>query len=229
VDTSEALCHVAPIGLHWWPSLCAQSLRNYTGERLQIIISAQDLLEHYLDSNGLTPNRKNWSEKRLATNPPRLVRFQRLVALFKALGIKTKVSSFHKGEFIDVKSPAYRPLLARIRRELDDKVIAQHSDPELHQHRADLRYVFEQLLAYRVRIEGVLDFSGGVLEATPLFYYAHQKIGEINRGIVTHLGIVEGLLADLISPTDARFDVTDLARGFGYPLVDLSDLDLDWW
>ena len=68
-----------------------------------------------------------------------------------------------------------------------------------------------------------------MLEATPLYYYAHQKIGEINRAIHAHLGIVEDLLVELISPTDARFDVTDLARDFGYPLVDLSDLDLDWW
>jgi len=193
------------------------------------IISTQHLLEQYLEFNGLTPNKENWSEERLAANPPRLVRFQRLVALFKAFGIETEVSSFHKGEFIDVKSPAYRPLLARIRSEVDDEVIAQHLDPELDQHWADLRCVFEQLLAYRVRLEGVLDFSGGVLEATPLFYYAHQKIGEINRAIGTHLGIVEDLLVALISPTDARFDVTDLARDFGYPLVDLSDLDLDWW
>ncbi|MFI5387051.1 MAG: hypothetical protein ACHQ50_13135 [Fimbriimonadales bacterium] len=193
------------------------------------IISARELLEHYLEFNGLTPNKENWSEKSLATNPPRLVRFQRLVALFKAFGIETEVSSFHKGEFIDVKNPAYRPLLVRIRSEVDDEVIAQHLDPQSQQHWADLRHVFEQLLAYRVRLRAVLDFSGGVLEATPLYYYAHQKIGEINRAIRPHLGIVEDLLVELISPTDAKFDVTDLARDFGYPLVDLSDLDLDWW
>ncbi len=34
MDTVETPCHLAPIALRWWPSLCARNSRNYTGERL---------------------------------------------------------------------------------------------------------------------------------------------------------------------------------------------------
>ena len=43
-----------------------------------------------------------------------------------------------------------------------------------------------------------------------------------------HVGIVEDLLAALISPSDARFSAADLTRDFGYPSVDLFEVDLHW-
>ncbi len=44
-----------------------------------------------------------------------------------------------------------------------------------------------------------------------------------------HMGIVDDLLAELISPCNATFSVAELARHYGYPLDDLFEIDVDWW
>ncbi len=191
------------------------------------IIGARELLGLFLDFQVVTPVMRKWTEKGLADNKPRLIRFQRLVALFKAFGIQTTVSSFDEGEFIDVTNPAYGSLLAKIKQDFDSEGALRWWIDKKGRSPSELRYVFRTSLEYRVKLESVLGFNSGVKEATGLYYYAHQKTGEMNRAIHSHLGIIEDLLIALISPSDAKFDEADLGRDFGYPLIDLFEIDVD--
>jgi hypothetical protein len=83
------------------------------------------------------------------------------------------------------------------------------------------------LLEFRLTLQPVLGFTSGTLEASGLYFHAIQKADELNRAIVSHLGIVDDLLAELISPTDLSVTVDDLARDHGYPLGDLFELDME--
>ena len=111
-------------------------------KKAKSIIGVRDLLELYLDFNSLTPNRNDWTEKRLHRNEPRLIRYQRLVALFRAFDIKTSIATFHEGKFIDWKNPVYRPLFARARQEMVDEIIPEAWDID-DLHFAEVSSTFE--------------------------------------------------------------------------------------
>jgi hypothetical protein len=59
--------------------------------------------------------------------------------------------------------------------------------------------------------------------------HAHRKAGELNRVIRENVAIIDDVLVELISPEGATFSVEQLARDYGYPDVDLFEVDSDWW
>jgi hypothetical protein len=69
-------------------------------------IRAHDLIDRYLEFQTLPPDKHDWNAIALADKPPRLIRYQRLVAILAALDIKTELASFDKGEFIDANDLA---------------------------------------------------------------------------------------------------------------------------
>ena len=83
--------------------------------RKQSKYSALDLLRQYLELCRYTPDHRDWNERALEKNPPRLIRLQRLKALFHAFGILFDPSSFQEGDFIDWKDPVYEVFLERAR------------------------------------------------------------------------------------------------------------------
>jgi len=197
-------------------------------EKDKRVIQTRDLLHLYLEFQSLTPDRLKWNASALADNPPRLIRYQRLVAILAAFGIKTDLASFDKGEFIDANNPAYEPLLTRARKELPESLVSSMERRGGH-FGSQLGGMFHILLDYRVELEPALSFTSGAMEASGLYFYALQKADELNRAIRSHLGIVDDLLAELINPTDPSITVDDLARDHGYPPGDLFDIDLEWF
>jgi hypothetical protein len=87
---------------------------------------------------------------------------------------------------------------------------------------------FQRLLDYRIRVDGVLSYSSGVLEASGLFLHAHRKVQELNQVVRDHVANIDNTLAALISPEDSSFSVGQLIRDYGYADVDLLQIDLDW-
>jgi hypothetical protein len=58
--------------------------------------------------------------------------------------------------------------------------------------------------------------------------WARRKTGAHTEIIRHNLFIIEQPLAMIISPENRSFKVADLAQQFGYPVVDLNQMDLDW-
>jgi hypothetical protein len=196
-------------------------------EKDETAVRAHDLICSYLEFQGLTPNKLSWNPSALADNPPRLIRYQRLGAILAAFGIKTDLASFDKGKFINEKDPAYEALLSRARKECPD-ALSSSMERRGTDFRSQLGGLFRRLLEYRMRLEPALSFARGTMEASGLYVYALEKAETLNRAIRSHLGIVDDLLAELISPTDASIAVDELARRHGYPLGDRFEIDLDW-
>jgi hypothetical protein len=188
------------------------------------IFTARDLLYGFLELRGLTPELDKWTEENFADNPPRLFRLRRLQALFWAFEIPWDPASFRKGEFIAPENPLYNPLLTQVAEEQKESV--KHGfGPRAHQ----LPYCFETLLNYRERVESVLQFSSGVLEASGLYRFAHKKAGELNHIIREHIGCIDDILVGLIYPAAKTFTVEELTRDYNFPDVNLSKIDADWW
>ena len=63
------------------------------------VIRAHDLIYGFLEFQGLSPDRLNCTTSALRENPPRLIRYQRLIAMLAAFGIKSDLVSFETREF----------------------------------------------------------------------------------------------------------------------------------
>jgi len=170
----------------------------------------------------MSPEFADWTEERLAGNPPRLFRLRQLVAMFRAFGIPWELPSFVEGKFIHPEQPRYAALLSKLAADLP-----KGSDRWADGHQ--LPAFFSILYDYREQVGGVLAFSSGVLEASGLYLHAHRKAGELNRVIEDNVAVIEDVLLELISPEAAVFSVEQMARDFAYPDVDLFDIDSDWW
>jgi hypothetical protein len=187
-------------------------------------VGALGLLESYLEFNSLRPTRRNWNEARLAGDPYGLICYRRLVALFKAFGIPCKPAGFHTGEWLDPGSPDYAPLVGRIYEELPEG-LARGPHPDAL--RRGLGRMFRYMLQYRMELHSVLRATSGVLEASGLFLHTVEKIDKMNGIIHSQVGIIDGLLAELISPRHETFSVAELVRDYGYLPID-PDEALFW-
>jgi hypothetical protein len=187
------------------------------------LMNAKTLLDKYLDLLGYTPDVAEWNEDYLGNNPPRLHRLKRLQALFAAFAIPWDLPAFRRGQFID-GGPRYQAVreraladLPRARRDLEGE-----PDPGC------LRFLFQDFLAYRERVDCVLLYHSGVGAASGYFAWACLKVREANDQIRQAIEPIDDLLAACISPTWQTFPREVLIRDFGYSDVDLWSIDADW-
>ncbi len=197
--------------------------------RKQSKYSALDLLRQYLELCRYTPDHRDWTERALEKNPPRLIRLQRLKAMFHAFGIPFDPQSFREGGFIDWKDPVYEVFLERARSQFLREEAEGRLSGTIELTAFYLKPVFESLLEYRIALDESLHFNSGVSAAGDLFYFELLKINEMNRVIRSRLAIIEDLLVELISPTRQTFSHKRLVKEHGYPDVDLDEIDLDWF
>jgi len=187
-------------------------------------VTAHDLLLGFLDLRGLTPDFDNWTEELLSENPPRLIRLRQLVSLFQAFGVPWDPQSFVEGKFIQPEHPRYDSLLSKLSVECPEEM--NHS---VWTDDVRLSRFFATLFDYRMRVERVLSFSNLFLSASGLFKLAYDKICELNGIIENNIADIDDTLAALISPEMAAFSIEQIVREYGYPDVNLCEIDGDWW
>ena len=184
--------------------------------------TARDLLLQFFDLRGLSPVVKNWNEEALADNPPRLYRLQQLMALFRAYDVPWDPEAFMEGTFIETDHPRYRAVLSELTDELRESArdrAGAHQLPDF----------FKTLFRYRSRVNAVLSFSNGVMAASGLYHCAHHKAEGMNSIIRANVSIIDDTLVALVSPDAATFTTAQLVQDYGYPDIDLSEIDLAWW
>lgn len=158
-------------------------------------------LEAADDFEGLTPDRSTWSEEALQGNPPRLVRYRRLRALERAFDVRPGFEALLDGSFLDHRPP----------------------HPEL----AEARWVYERLKDYLCAAWRVLDFNGGMLEASGEFCRAVELTEAVNDRFRGALAPIEAVVDAIVSP-DGRAASLDELRSQGWPEDDLWEVDADW-
>lgn len=207
---------------------------------MNTIYTAVDLLEKIFDFEAKTPNRNEWSVKKLQGNLPRIVRLQQIESLLIAFDLhesQAKTSRFARqpsvadsilnvlhGTFVD---PFNEDAIAAV-----DQYAAfyvTHSDDFQKLTTDDVRFVYRNLLQFKKNVYDVQHFNSGWLECG-------GKVGQLSIGITkTVVSNLEGTTKELdyvlnliLNPKQRSFTQEELVEHYHYPTADLFDLDLDY-
>lgn len=191
--------------------------------------TARDFLRAASEFERMAPDRNAWTEEQLASNPPRLVRLQRLRALAKAFDVQPGFEALWSGDFI-AKRPfeRYEPFRQRLLRDCEtqfpDVLRTAHRPLNVH----DLRWIYEPLLQFLTKhAYPMLDVNSGVLEASGFHLYPLYQMSRALAGIPEALRPIEELVGLVIEPDGRSFTERELAE-HGWPEVDLGFLDSEW-
>lgn len=187
----------------------------------------QLLLKHFLELYLMNKETGTWSLEKFTDNPPRLYRLQMIDSLFAALDIKCSYDEFKYGEFITEERMLRWEDIKNI--VLDYSELAMnnvHFDEKFF--KGELQSVFDELMEYRLRLHGLLNIANGVIAASGLFLMSLNILNEINQKIIGEFEIVDKILCYIINPLGIQYLVEELQIKFGYPLIDIEEVDLDW-
>lgn len=177
----------------------------------------------------MTSDRASWTEEKLESNPPRLVRLQRLRALARAFDVWPGVEALWSGEFI-----AQRPFerYASFRQRLLSDCETQFPDV-LRSARSPLstfetRLIYQRLFRFLAeRAYPMLDPGGVVLAASGFLLYPLHQVRRALTGIPEAIRPIEELVGLVVDPDGRSFTERELAE-HGWPDVNLFSLDADW-
>ena len=211
------------------------------------IWTTKDLLDKLLEFRAMTPNSDEWNEKSLKHNEPRLIRFRRINSLFKAFELKHKkkektnflnllsesskekelskdeIIGFFEGKFITTRESVKYPNSQK----LIEKVKAFDSDSFKPR---DIYQFYRHLMKYRIKIESVLSYNSGVLEASSLgFRSAISLTNELNKELDIKTEKIDDILFEIINPKKLTFDEDVLIKEYGFPKDDLDSIDIENW
>ena len=191
--------------------------------------TAPDFLRAASEFERMTPDRNSWTEELLASNPPRLVRLQRLRALAKAFDIQPGFEALWSGDFV-AKRPFERYALFR-QRVLSD---CETQFPDVLRtaqrplHIMDVESIYERLFQFLARnAYPMLDVNSGVLEASGFHLYPLYRVGLALAGIPETIRPIEELAGLIVAPDGRSFTSQEFVK-HGWPEVELFEIDADW-
>jgi hypothetical protein len=195
-------------------------------------LTAIDVINQFLEFQLMVPDTALWKESELRENLPKLYRLNQLRALFLAFDLG-KLTEFEGGGFVKNRPPeAYQTIWDKVQKDFKDL----GESTEIHRlnvmnEKESTRYIislFERLFLYRKKLFEVLAFNSGVLAASGLYYYAFRKTENFNQIIKANLESIDNIIGLIISPDRQSFPRKQLIEEFGYPDVDLSEIDMEW-
>jgi hypothetical protein len=187
---------------------------------------AQVLLEDYLELKSLVPNIENWKEDLLLSNPPRYYRLLRIKACMLSLTIEAEdFRQFASGRWFRNASPELIDTIEQVLKETycldyqkyldEDKVFSG-------------RYMFSMLLQLREALYKLTSIRSGILAAsghflTPIFIIEHLQ----QKTLTEQLALDEAIQL-MLNPNEIRFNENQMITSFGFPDVNIQDIDLEW-
>ncbi len=185
----------------------------------------KDILALYFDFKSFQPSKRTWNEHTLHDNPPRLYRLKMLQSLFKAFGLGS-IKTFHEGGFVLKRNiEDYSVLIERIKTDTKAHISYPLYIPPIRL--PEIRYLFITLLRYRDKLDGIMGFNRGNIQAAGIYGYTCYKIEQINNVIKTDMSIIDNLIKSIISPSNQNISREGLIVNFGYPDVDLGEIDIE--
>lgn len=191
----------------------------------QLGFPAQSVLTAYFDLLRFSPKPAKWPALALTANAPQRYRYQRLVALFEAFDLPIDFASFADGEFLTGREAGSFDFLG-----LETTVASPHFGSlalPIRGHQA--QYLFHKLFALLKQVNILQSFNSGVLEASGVYYHAHQLSQAVVQSLAPEpLARVTTTLARLLDPTERTFSQAELVAQHGFPDVDLDEIDFEW-
>lgn len=192
-------------------------------------ITEIDLVNKICEFIDYVPDRSEWNEFALESNPPRLIRLQQVNALMKAyLGEEMTIQDFIEGNFIKKRSiDEYNAISLLVKNHNNTNKLFYDTMKKVHIR--DVKMLFTSLIDYRLKINSAIYHNSGWLVASGnLLEYSIFVTGQINKLILNSLGELNHALSLIINPTSMKFTKSALIEKFGYPSEDLDEIDLNW-
>ena len=186
--------------------------------------TAKDVLDLYLEFEGMQPEQDTWTDDDLQDNPPRFYRFKMLQSFFRAFGLGD-IKEFAVGTFVlKRKIEDYSALIKQMKSEL--KTVTKFRKGE-QLTLNEIAFLFERLLEYRREWDRVTGFSSGLSACSAKYRYAFYKIDQVNSEICDNISPIDDILTFIMSPLGKAISKEELMKLFNYPDVDLFDIDIE--
>jgi hypothetical protein len=170
----------------------------------------------------------SWSERAFFDNPPRLYRYQRLIALLRAFELPLAVEQLQNGAFLAERAP-------RSLQFVQDELTALYQQGMLYSTPRPAegnryRMLYQQLfrlLHEQYRLQGFNSswLEAGSAEAQYAILVAQRFIDSYDHSLLVPL---RQMVCRLLDPADRRFSRRELIDRFGFPDVDLDEVDFEW-
>jgi len=170
-------------------------------------------------------NFNEWEEAILKETPPLYYRFLQLNSMLKAMEIDCRLSDFVKGLFLGngviiEYEDIYRDILNEFKIPIDDIKFNEQGDVfvsflALYFFRKTLYHSFHESLTI------LRDGAGNYGNPERILKYLEI---ELNRKIE----FIDNILCFMIDPKKRKFDAKILIEKYGYPDVDIYEIDLEW-
>jgi hypothetical protein len=196
-------------------------------------IKAILLVDKINDFIAMVPEKKQWSVEKLSDNQFKLVLWQQIDVLLQVFlpdiyqpsDMVDNVKNLFDGRFLSKRSPDDYPLVF----DMMDKEIIAHK-PKAHKSKPweirDLIYHYSALMAYKQKIDKIVNFGGGT-EFSYHHYYATAITNDVFNSPVVEK--INKFLSLVIDPTDRMFSKNELISKYNYPKDDLFDVFMDNW
>lgn len=130
--------------------------------------TAKNILDLYLEFEGMQSDQDTWDEGSLQDNPPRLYRLKALGSLFSAFELGD-IREFAAGTFVfKRKIEDYSALIKQMKSEL--KTVTKFRKGE-QLTLNEIAFLFKRLLEYRRRWDDVTGFSSGLYACSAKYRY----------------------------------------------------------
>jgi hypothetical protein len=187
---------------------------------------AKLFLQHYLELQGLMDDSEIWEEKHLEYNPPRYYRLCRINACMKALGLEINNWANLREEFLQLS------ITSKAKEQLED-VLAKQFELDYASYLMDKDtfnsgYMLNMLLKIRVAIFQLSVIHDTVLAASNHYITPLLIISRLNKKLESDNTALDEAITLLLNPNNIQLTLEELADCFGYPVVDLDEIDLDW-
>jgi len=189
---------------------------------MQDYVTTKDILRIFLELLSLSENIDEWSEENFEDNEPRLLRFQQLMALLKAFNIPTDIHSFVNGSFINGLDKRYDKIREYMMRNNHTKYTVGNILGD------DIDLAFAYMLEYRIKLNKALTHNQQILLASHSMRYAYFQVSFMDRAIKENLEEYDKFLAWIISPENENIPMEKMVESFGYPDVDMSEIDFEY-
>ena len=190
--------------------------------------TAKEILKIYFELKSLSPNIPDWNESYFGDNQTRYYRYRQLIILFTEFELGS-LQYFELGEFIKSRPiEEYKPLKSRF-----VNFLSAYLGLSVDYFNGDdinydlLIYLFKRFIKYYSLIYDAITFNSDIIEVSGLRKFPYYKIASVNYEISKLVKIIEEELSLFISPDSKKAKVSYLIKKYGFPDVDITEIDLD--
>lgn len=187
---------------------------------------AKILVQDYLELNSMTLGFSEWTDEHFKDNPPRLLRLQRIRACLSCLEIE--VADFHSFEKGDWVKPVSEELLETIQLVLKTPFELDYEQYIRPEDRYPEMYHFGKFLSIRVVLYKLSSIRKSVLAASGHFLTPVLVLHHLEKKVEAECLALDEVLQLLLNPKELRLEHQTMVTDFGFPDVDLDEIDFDW-